>query len=237
MYEYQDDDSLMAKVQRENAVEHIRRFDVKLLKFVIPVLLLVFMISSVVLGVSASTVSVLSATGVIKSGKETISDIIPQEEVYYTISYTAKKGGIVEGELNQVIKAGEDAEAVIAVSTHGYIFVSWSDGVRDPYRKDIKVSKNLDIFASFISIDEYMEMLKNPGEPEIPEEPAQGNIPIPKDEGDGDPLLQRYDENSQIIDGETYYGESVFDGYQQDMIEMLAQDTEMSTETKKIIND
>ena len=56
MYEYQDDDSLMAKVQRENAIEHINKFDSKLLKLVIPVILLAFMISSCVLGVSCSEV-------------------------------------------------------------------------------------------------------------------------------------------------------------------------------------
>ena len=237
MYEYQDDDSLMAKIQRENAIEHVNKFDSKLLKFVAPVLLLTLLISACVLGVSASTVSVLSATGVIKSGRETIHNIIPTEDTYYSVTYSAKKGGIVEGELAQSIKEGSDASPVIAIASHGYIFVTWSDGVRDPYRKDISVNKTIDVFASFITIDEYMEMMKNPGEPEIPEEPEQGNIPIPKDEGDGDPTMQRYDENAQIIDGETYYGESVFDGYQQDMIEALAIDTEMSGDTKKIIND
>ena len=237
MYEYQDDDSLMAQIQRQNAIEHINKFDGKLLKLVIPVMLLGFMISACVLGVSASTVSVLSATGVIKSGRDTINEIIPAEDIYYSVTYTAKKGGIIEGELNQTIKEGEDASPVIAIASHGYIFVTWSDGVRDPYRLDLNVSKTIDVFASFITIDEYMELMKNPGEPIVPEEPAQGNIPIPKDEGEGDPTMQRYDENAQIIDGETYYGESVFDEYQADMIEALSEDTEMSTNTKKIIND
>lgn len=237
MYEYQGDDSLMAKIQRENAIEHVNSFDKKLLKLVVPALLLGLMIASIVLGASASTVSVLSATGVIKSGRETIDDIIPSETKEYNISYTAKKGGIIEGSAEQKVLEGSDAEPVRAVSTHGYIFVSWSDGLRDPYRHDVKISKDLDLFASFITIDEYLELLKDPGEPEIPEEPAQGNIPIPKDEGEGDEMPKRYDANSQIIDGETFYGETVFDEYQSDMIEQLSTDTEMSTSTKKIIND
>ena len=237
MYEYQNDDSLMANVQRQNAIEHVGKVDKKLLRFVVPVLLLVFMISAIVLGVSASTVSVLSATGVIKSGKDTINDLIPTNIPSYTINYQAKKGGVIDGELTQVVKEGEDAASVIAISDHGYIFISWSDGVRDPYRHDINVSKNMDLFASFVTIDEYMEMMKDPGEPEVPEEPAAGAIPIPQaGEGD-DEAPQRYDDNSQIIDGETYYGEGVYDAYFSDMLDQLAQDSEMSDDTKKVIND
>ncbi len=237
MYEYQNDDSLMATIQRQNAIEHVDKVDKKLLRFVAPALILIFMISAIVLGVSASTVSVLSATGVIKSGKDTINDLIPTTVEEYTVNYTAKKGGIIDGELTQVVKEGEDASPVIAISEHGYIFISWSDGVRDPYRKDVGVSRNLDLFASFVTIDEYLEMLKDIGEPEVPEEPPNGAIPIPQ-EGDGDDEIpQRYDDNSKIIDGETYYGEGVYDVYFQDMLDLLAQDTEMSADTKKIIND
>lgn len=237
MYEYQDDNSLMATIQRQNAIEHVKKVDKKLLRFVAPVLILVFLISSIVLGISASTVSVLSATGVIKSGKETINNLIPATVQNYNVNYSAKKGGRIEGELNQVVKEGEDASSVIAISDHGYIFISWSDGVRDPYRKDINVSKNLDLFASFVTIDEYLEMLKDPGEPEVPEEPASGAIPIPQDGEGEDDAPQRYDDNSKIIDGETYYGEGVFDAYFEDMLDLLSQDTEMSSDTKKIIND
>ena len=237
MYDYQNDDSLMATIQRQNAIEHVNKVDTKLLRFVAPMLLIVFMVVSIVLGVSASTVSVLGATGVIKSGKEAISEIIPTNTLTFNVNYNAKKGGKIEGELNQVVKEGEDASPVIAISDHGYIFVSWSDGVRDPYRKDINVSKNLELFASFVTIDEYLEMLKDPGEPEVPEEPESGAIPIPQPGEGEDEAPQRYDDNSKIIDGETYYGEGVYDAYFQDMLDLLSQDTEMSSEMKKIIND
>ena len=237
MYEYQNDDSLMATIQRQNAIEHVEKVDKKMLRFVAPTLILIFMISAIVLGVSSSTVSVLSATGVIKSGKETINNLIPGTVPEYTINYTAKKGGVIEGENTQVVKEGEDATSVIAIPEHGYIFISWSDGVRDPYRKDINISRNLDLFASFVTIDEYLEMLKDIGEPEVPEEPASGAIPIPQPGEGEDEAPQRYDDNSKIIDGETFYGEGVFDAYFEDMLDLLAQDTEMSSDTKKIIND
>ena len=237
MYEYQNDDSLIARIQRENAIEHVNKVDTKLLKFVAPMVLLIIMISSIVLGLSASTVSVLSATGIIKSGRDTINDLIPTSTQTYNVNYSFKRGGTIDGELNQVVKEGEDASAVIAKSEHGYIFISWSDGVRDPYRHDVNVSKDLELFASFVTIDEYMEMMKDPGEPEVPEEPASGAIPIPKPGEGDDEAPQRYDDNSQIIDGETYYGESVYDAYFQDMLDQLAQDSEMSSDTKKIIND
>jgi len=237
MYEYQNDNSLIAEIQRQNAIDHINKFDVKLLKVVIPVLMLTLMISICVLGVASSTASVLSAKGIIKSGKKVVSNIVPAETNVYNIYYSAKKGGSISGELTQTVEEGSSCTPVIAVPFHGFIFVSWSDGSHDPYRLDSNVNKDLDLFATFISIDEYTELIKDPGEPEIPEEPGNGGMQMPKPGGDDGNSPKRYEENSQIIDGETFYGESVFDQYQQDMIELLAIDTDLSSDTKKIIND
>ncbi len=238
MYEYKDDDSLMAKIQRTNAIEHMGKVDTKLLRFVLPTLFFSLLIAASILSVSASTVSILSATGVIKSGRETIKDIIPTEQKEYNVYYNARKGGYIRGELNQVVKEGEDATPVIAIAEHGYIFVSWSDGVRNPYRQDVNVDRTLELFVTFVTIDEYIEMLKDPGEPEVPEEPenAAWQMPKPDDESDEDGP-KKYDSNSMIIDGETYYGESVYDEYLSEVIDALSQDSEMSSDTKKIIND
>ena len=73
MYEYQNEDSLMARIQRQNAVEHVGKVNKTSIKFVVPAFLLVLTITAVVLGFGSTTVSALSAEGVIKNGRDTIT--------------------------------------------------------------------------------------------------------------------------------------------------------------------
>ena len=47
----------------------------------------------------------------------------------YRIEYLTSSGGTVVGDTIQIVKSGEDATTVIAVSNEGYEFVSWSDGI------------------------------------------------------------------------------------------------------------
>ena len=156
MYEYQNDDSLMATIQRQNAIEHISKVDKGLIKFAIPTLLLVLTISAIILGLGSTTVSVLSSKGIIKNGRDTIRQVIPQAVPEYDVKYIAKKNGTIEGDMEQVVKEGHDATYVIAIPDDGYVFLSWSDGVKNPYRHDTNVIKNIEVSATFVTVDEYL---------------------------------------------------------------------------------
>ena len=53
-------------------------------------------------------------------------------ETLYNVTYTASEGGYIDGETEQEIKSGENAEPVTAVPYEGYEFVKWSDGSTAP---------------------------------------------------------------------------------------------------------
>ena len=236
MYEYQNDDSLMATIQRQNAIEHISKVDKGLIKFAIPTLLLVLAISAIILGVGSTTVSALSANGIIKNGRDTIKQVIPQVVPEYDVKYIAKKNGTIEGAKEQVVKEGEDATYVIAIPDDGYVFISWSDGNKDPYRHDTNVTKNIEVYATFVTVDEYLELTKDPGAPVVPRE--LGNSSDSGDGSGGDSQGDGKNEaRNQIIDGKTYYGDETFDQYLEQALDSMSQDADLSDESKSLVDD
>ena len=74
-------------------------------------------------------------------------EIIPN--LYYTISYTASTGGVINGNTNQKIKSGEDGTPVTATPNSGYYFTNWSDGLTTNPRIDTIVTINKYINANF----------------------------------------------------------------------------------------
>lgn len=65
------------------------------------------------------------------------------------IQYIASKGGKIAGKSQQLIKKGKDAEEVIAIADDHFNFISWSDGLKSPTRKDKRVKSNLKVTAQF----------------------------------------------------------------------------------------
>ena len=236
MYEYQNDDSLMARVQRQNAVEHITKVNKGLIKFVVPTFLLVLTITAVVLGFGSTTVSALSAKGIIKNGKETIRQVVPALVSEYDVKYIAKGNGSINGDTEQVVKEGENASGVLAVAEDGYVFIAWSDGNKNPYRQDTNVTKNIEVFATFVTVDEYLELLKDPGKPETLGEPGKNERPGEGD-GGGDNSDPRTEARNMVLDGETYYGDETFDQYHNDAIDSMSQDGGLDDGSKEIADD
>ena len=72
-----------------------------------------------------------------------------QEPELYRVVYTAGTGGQIEGEAEQTVKRGEDAQTVTAVADEGYRFLKWSDGRTRAVRIDIGVSENIAVEAQF----------------------------------------------------------------------------------------
>ena len=72
-----------------------------------------------------------------------------QEPELYRVVYTAGTGGQIEGEAEQTVKRGEDAQTVTAVADEGYRFLKWSDGRTRAVRIDIVVSENIAVEAQF----------------------------------------------------------------------------------------
>ena len=68
----------------------------------------------------------------------------------YTLTYKAAENGVIQGNTKQIVSKGGDAEEVIAVPINAkYRFVKWSDGNLNPVRKDVNISDNLEVQATF----------------------------------------------------------------------------------------
>ncbi len=71
------------------------------------------------------------------------------EEHYFTVTYSAKEGGYIDGETTQKVESGKDGLTVVAVPYDGYEFVKWSDGVTEATRQDRNVTADISVAANF----------------------------------------------------------------------------------------
>ena len=222
-FENSDQDSYILRRQREDALAAIGNISAKLIKFAIPVAMVVAVSVCAVLGMGMTTVSALSDMGVIKSGSDVIEEIVTPDPAVYEITYEVEGEGFINGELFLIdtVTEGENGIEVIAEEAEGWAFLEWSDGVTEPVRMATEVRADMTLTAIFIEMEEG-----DPGEPGEGEEgdqssngpqikkPEEGDQP--GDPGDGPPSPSdgqggQYEESNQIIDGETYYGGSTFD--------------------------
>jgi len=72
----------------------------------------------------------------------------------YTLTYTAKENGLIEGPASQIVGHGVDGEAVTAVPVQNHHFTLWSDGLTTATRTDRDVSADLSVAADF-EINQY----------------------------------------------------------------------------------
>ena len=250
MYQYQNDNSLMAKIQRGNAIEHINKVNKKLVKLVTPVLVIVLLFVSILSSATTTILAALSSNEVIKPGTEIIA---PSKDVEYEVTYETMGEGFIEGDIFQVVVEGKSTTPVVAVPEEGWAFTGWvivsptsytsTANESDPYRVDENVKANLVICAQFVEVEELED-----GETEPSDEPGKDDKPTPPSEqeqtkpgekpGNGeDGAGGKYEENNQVIDGRTYYGDTTFDNAYSDAMDNLQQDSNMSDDLKDIIGD
>ncbi|MCM1513521.1 MAG: hypothetical protein NC090_00805 [Anaeroplasma bactoclasticum] len=250
MYQYQNDNSLMAKIQRGNAIEHINKVNKKLVKLVTPVLIIVLLFVSILSSATTTILAALSSNDVIKPGGETL---VPSKVVEYEVTYDTMGEGFIEGDIFQVVVEGKSTTPVVAVPEEGWAFNGWvivspstytsTANESDPYRIDENVKANLVICAQFVEVEELDGEDGEPGD-----EPTQDDKPTPPSEqeqpkpgekpGEGESGAGgKYEENNQVIDGQTYYGDTTFDNAYSDAMDNLQQDSNMSDGLKDIIGD
>ena len=143
MNEFKDDNSLMARVQRQNAIDHINKIDVKRLRIVLSKVLVILLLVFSILGFSGIAINVMANNEVIAGGKEIIEDIIPSVKKQFEVEYDCDGDGFITGEMFQIVNEGEDATGVLAEAEDGWAFVGWSDGWDNPYRQDKALVEDL----------------------------------------------------------------------------------------------
>ena len=248
MIENKENDSIMARLQREDAIKALDRVNEKSIKFNITKAIITPLVICAVLGLGMSTVATLSALGLLPSGKDFMEDILPDEPpVYIEVTYIAEDGGYIDGEADQLVLLGENAEPVEAIPEEGYTFEGWDDGYKKPSRSDEEIDHPLVLTAIFMPIEDDDD--GDDGDQEGPngEQPGEqegegsqegddgqpgdqeGDSETPSDSGSG-----KYSRENQIINGETYYREFL-EEYKDKIMEILKKSTEELTEEERAI--
>ncbi len=252
MHQYQNDDSLIAQIQRKNAIEHIKTVNKKLVKLVTPVVVIVLLCITCLLGTTTTALAALSSNDIIKSGHEAInSEKAPSE---FEITYDVIGEGFIEGELFQLVEKEKDALPVLAVAEDGWMFEGWSielpDGTQlkfvegDPYLTERYVTQDMVIYAVFIEVEEgeagedgENDKEGQPNDNHKPSKPQDGQKNPPKVDVGGDGKGGQYDPNNFVYDGKTYYGGETFDTAYDDAMNEMQNDGEISDSEKDTVSD
>ncbi len=154
MLEYENDDSYIASLQRENARAHYERVKDKKLKLRLSSALIVIAVVATLLGSSMTTVVALADSGIIPDGSTLINPEDPYED-YIPVSYIVEEGGYISGgEEEQLVSPGGDADPVVAIPEEGWMFVGWDDESTDPSRHDKNITEPMEFIAIFEQLEE-----------------------------------------------------------------------------------
>ncbi len=258
MRELEGDDSTIAIFQREDTFKALNAVDEKLILMSVPIWLVIVVSITLALSLATSTVSVLAANGVIKRGGDVIEDIIGPDPVYFELNYETDGNGIIEGDIFQLVKQGDDAESVFAVADDDWIFAGWSEAgepwspssVRgvdvDPFRQDKNVNGDTTYVAHFIRADngadedpDHLGFMEANDATDKPPEEGEGQSQRPSGDQEPEPggIGGAYFPHNQVYDGETYYGGETFVDAYQDAVEALDGDNDIPDERKRLVVD
>lgn len=232
MEELKNDNSYIAKVQREDTIRHLEAIKPNLIKLIINIPLIVSVAVFGLLGIGMTSVSALAANDVISSGKELVDNHITR---FYDVTYEIEGDGEILGDMIQRVENNASTTFVEAVANDGYVFIGWYialDGknvyngamlISDKASHNIiEVTENVTIFAVFQELrdgeddGDSNEGDSESGEQGDPGEPGSSNN---KGENNGDSPNQGsssgdYSNNDYIIDGKTDYNDYIGDASQ-----------------------
>ena len=257
MTQLQNDQSYIAMKQREDTLNALKKVAAKDVKMAISTAMLVIMSIAFVFSTGATTVYALSANDLLPSGSELLGEaneaVVPEYELYYEET----DGGIIDGEIFQIVVEGESATAVEAIPDDGYCFAGWvwiQEGKEctsdDPYRLDENIRESIVFTAMFVEVSEEGEE-EEEGEGESdegensPEDSSDGNgdgkghkPPPSGEDADKDGNNSSHNqENKQIMNNETYYGGSTLEDAEAQANEKLNGNENISDGEKDIIDD
>lgn len=247
MTQLEGDDSFIAKKQRADALAALNTVNAALIPMAISLPLILATAISGVAGATMTTLSVLASINVIPDGGEILNPtpevVLNEYEVVYEVEEGAGEIFAYDSDEDgafQIVIEGDDAAPVIAVPDDGWAFVQWSDGSEDPYRQDFNITENLTITAIFMELEEGEggEGEGEPGEGEgDPGKPGEGEPGDGDNDSDekGEGAGGKYEPSNQVIDGETYYGGSVYEGAYDSAVEEMDKNGDISEDEKDFI--
>lgn len=258
MAQLQNDNSYIAMKQREDALNALKAIKKKDIKITISKMTLVILLFFAAFGMGATTICSLSANGKLPSGGELLGVTKEEQVAEYELLYEETDGGVIEGEIFQIVEKGQSASAVEAIPDDGYYFAGWvwiQEGKEcsseDPYRLDENIRESMVFTAMFAEIPEDAEEGddgEDGGEPDqgknAPQDPEKGDgdgdgdqPPPPSGneaEGGGGDMNQ---DNKQIINGETFYGGSTLEDAEGQAKDKMDGNENISDGEKDIVGD
>lgn len=247
MAQFENDDSYMARRQREDAMNALKSVNASFIKFAVSASMVATFCATLVLGIGATTASALSSKSLVAMIQENKTE--PNSGIFHLI-YGVKGniGGTVDGELEQTVNKGESGKIVQAVADDGYVFVGWTDGYEDATRVDVEVIGDITASAVFVEIesDEEEDIAEeekregdpggkgNNGAPQSPENQS-GSSSGDGDSNDGAGAGSDVASN-QVIDGSTYYGDE-YGGSLSDAQDSMNSNSNLSGEEKDTVGD
>lgn len=239
MVEYEKDESIMARLQREDAKAQLEKIKPSSVKLRITRMLSLFLLITAIPYALMLTVTILSANGIIPGGDELIEEVVEEkQEVWISVTYEVEDGGYIEGVADQLVLLGTDAEPVVAVADEGYVFVEWDDGRTRPDRADTGITEEVIYVAVFEPISEDGDPSEdgNDEKPmDNPQENENASQSNPNDNTDSPSSAGgKYEEANQIIDGETYYRE-VLEMYKELLRQRLETEGDALSEEERAI--
>ena len=236
MLELEDDDSVMARVQRADAEKTLKSVSAESIKFTFSAAAIAVSAAVLAVSLTLTTLGILAGVGVIPYGKDILSE---KPDGIFALSYEACDGGYLKGEIKQSVEAGDDATPVRAIANEGWMFVRWDDGNTSPERIDENVTEDRLYKAVFEKIDNLdLNDDDKDSADDLPvasatEESGGGDSDeeggeAPKNDSEGQGGGKWQDKN-QFIDGATYYRDYL-ELYYQYATGIFDEDTEIPPE-------
>ena len=246
MLELENEDSIFARLQREDARSHLEQINEKMLKIRLARKLVVSTAVTAFLTVAMIVVSVLTSLGYLMSGVEMMAPILPQDPIEYVyVEFFVEEGGYIDGEEFQEIIRGGDTTEVMAVAEDGWIFVGWDDGLERPERMEFGVTQDAIYVAIFEPVEDEGDSDgdgdgdgEGEGSGTPSDQPGEGDGQTNQESQDGENSNEagggRYQSANQALDGKTYYRD-VMKQYEDMIFEYLTSGEEVPEDVRKII--
>lgn len=232
MVELNGVESCIAKKQREDAIAALDSLDTKQVKLRVPALIITLSIVFCLLFAGMATVETLSEMRILPTGAQVWSTVFPPEPLkMFDVKYVADAGGYIIGEANQDVQEGSYSSRVLAAAEDGYMFYAWSDGEKNPSRRDMPTEKDIELTAYFIKVTEKDDKTEDGDEPDD----------VPGDDGNGNPSQStegmspgKYTEINNIINNKDYYRDH-YEEYYKRVIEMAEKGEQIPEDLMAIV--